>query len=190
VGIWQYLGAIYRAELVSFEIAAPVEIAVERLARVTSPSALLTMFQEALVGRVTASSVVLRYHRPWFSSTFAPVFIGTFTGGRNRTSLEGRFTLPWFAKAILTVWLAIMCLALVINVVSFPNMQGALLQRLATLFMPLLMLVLGVFAANIGWWIGRRDVEYISRRVREALNSGGTEPPNEPDGRRSAVGIG
>jgi sulfite exporter TauE/SafE len=69
-------------------------------------------------------------------------------------------------------------------------LQGALPERLAAVFMPLLMLVLGVFLANIGWWIGRRDVEYISRRIREALSSGGTEPPNEPDGKRSAVGIG
>ena len=170
----RFLGAIFRAEPVSFEIGAPVEIAVERLSRVTVPSVLLTMFQEALVGRVTASGVVLRYHRPLFHYAFAPVFMGSFTGDRNRVSLEGRFTLPRVSKAFLTVWLALMCMVLLVNAASFPHLRGSLPERLAAVFMPLLMLVFGVSLANIGWWFGRRDVEYISRRVREALYSGGT----------------
>src|SRR5437773_7954865 len=137
----RFLGAIFRAEPVSFEIGAPVEIAVERLSRVTVPSVLLTMFQEALVGRVTASGVVLRYHRPLFHYAFAPVFMGSFTGDRNRVSLEGRFTLPRVSKAFLTVWLALMCMVLLVNAASFPHLRGLLAERLAAVFMPLLILV-------------------------------------------------
>lgn len=183
------LGAIYRTERVSFEIEAPVEVAVERLSRVTASSVLRTMFQEALVGRVTATRVVLKYHRPLFRNAFAPVFSGSFTGDRNRASLEGRFTLPLFPKAFLIVWLALMCLVLLVTVVSFPNLRGSLLQRLAAVFMALLMLVFGVSLANIAWRLGRRDVEYISRRVREALVSGDTELSHGPDGRHSASGV-
>jgi len=170
----RFVSAIYRAEPISFEIEAPVEVAVERLSRVTAPSVLRTLFQEALVGRVTASAVVLRYHRPLFRNAFAPVFMGRFTGDRNRASLEGRFTLPWFPKAFLTVWLVLMSLVLLVTVVSFPRSSGSFPERLAAVFMSLLMLWFGVSLANIGWWFGRRDVEYISRRVREALIPGGT----------------
>ena len=164
------VGAICRAEPISFEIEAPVEVAVERLSRVTAPSVLKTLFQEALVGRVTASDVVLRYHQPLFRSAFAPVFKGQFTGDRNRAALEGRFTLPWFAKAFITAWLVLMSLVLLVTIVSFPRLPGSLTERLARVFMALLMLWFGVSLANIGWWFGRRDVEYISRRVREALS--------------------
>jgi hypothetical protein len=167
------VSAIYRAEPISFEIEAPVEVAVERLSRVTAPSVLKTLFQEALVGRVMASDVVLRYHQPLFRNAFAPVLKGRFTSERNRAVLEGRFSRPWFAKAFITIWLVLMSMVLLATIVSFPRLPGSLTERLAGVFMALLMLVFGVSLANIGWWFGRRDVEYISRRVREAL-SGGT----------------
>lgn len=168
------LGAIYRTERVSFDVGLPVEVAVDRLVRVTASSVLQTMFQEALVGRVTATGVVLRCHRPLLHDAFAPVFMGSFTGDRNRASLEGRFTLPRLAQAFLTFWLVLMCLVLLVNGAAFPHSRGPMPERLAALFMPLLMLVFGLSLAIIGWWFGQRDVEYISRRDREALSSGGT----------------
>jgi xanthine/uracil permease len=51
--------------------------------------------------------------------------------------------------------------------------RASLEGRFTPVLMSLLMLVIGVSLANIGWWFGRRDVECISRRVREALISGG-----------------
>jgi hypothetical protein len=41
------------------------------------------------------------------------------------------------------------------------------------MFVAPLMLVPGLSPASVGWWFGRRDIEYIPGRVREALLSGG-----------------
>jgi hypothetical protein len=132
------------------------------------------MFQEALVGKVSPTRVVLRHQRPWFHNSFAPVFIGEFQENGGTAVLEGRFTIPWFVKSVMTFWLGGVCLFLVLASRQIFGNQGPWYEKVIVLIIPLIMLSFGFGFVHLGWWFGRRDIEYISRRIREALLSGGT----------------
>jgi hypothetical protein len=167
-------GALYKSEPVTFRLRTPVEIGAEQLSRATKSSGYRFAFQEALVGSVTTSRVVLRHYRPLFHDRFAPIFVGDFRGEPGGAVLEGRFTLSLFSKVLTSLWLSGVALLFLWTVFNLITGQPPFYRRIAAVLFTVLLFLFGLAFPSLGWWLGKRDIEYITRKVHDSLEQGGT----------------
>jgi hypothetical protein len=163
-------GSLYPSVPLSFEAPGVVSDAVQRLRSAVKRTGWHTPFRESLVGRVSASRVVLRRYRPWMNNGFAPTFVGGFVQRGDRVLLQGALTLHPLIRMFMT--LALSCLAVLLAIglgrlFVRPMMGDELL---------FLVLVLGaalctVALMRVSHWFGRQDVSYIEDRIASALGA-------------------
>ncbi len=159
---------LYPSRPASFAAPGTVDQAVQRLRAVVKRIALQTPFQEALVGKVTASRVVLTRHQPWKRNSFSPAFVGRFVQQPDGARLEGVFTLHPMVKWFMRLWFSFLFLflaAVLGRIVTQPRMGEELL---------LVVIILGMIGFGTGMvWMGRgmgkRDIAFIESAVAGAL---------------------
>jgi hypothetical protein len=167
-------GALNKSQPVTFHLRTPVEIGAQRLSSATKSSGYLFAFQEALIGSVTTSRVVLRHHHPLYQTRFGPIFVGDFRGEPGGAVLEGRFTLSLFSKVVTGLWLSSVALVFLWTVLNLLIGQPPFYTRIASVLFAVLLFLCGLAIPSLGWWLGRRDIEYITRRVHDSLEQDGT----------------
>jgi hypothetical protein len=168
------LGVLYKSQPVTFRVRGPAESGVDRLSRATKSSWFLFADKEALIGSVTPSRVVLRHYRPLFPNRFAPIFVGYFRGEPGGAVLEGRFTLSLFSKALVSLWLSGVAFALLFTLLNLIIGEPPFYKRVAAVAFAALLFFCGLAVPNLGWWLGRRDIEYITQKVHDSLEREGT----------------
>jgi len=128
----------------------------------------------ATIGTVSASNVRLFRIDPFVRNSFKPVFVGAFREERGRTVLEGRFTMHWFAEAILSCSVAALFL-ISVTVTGFligaSRTPGTLpLYPAFTLVLLVLLFWAALFGfVRFGRWLARDHVALISATIRDAL---------------------
>ena len=83
--------------------------------------------------------------------------------------LEGRFTLSLFSKALASLWLSGFAVALLFTLLNLIIGDPPLYKRVAAVAFVALLFSLGLGFPNLGWWLGGRNIEYITRRVHDSL---------------------
>ena len=128
----------------------------------------------ATIGTVSSSNVRLFRVDPFLGNSFTPIFVGAFREEHGRTVLEGRFTMHWFAEAVLSCGVAVLVL---ISVTVTGFLIGASRTPGTFLLYPALGLILVVtlsWVALLGLvrlrrWLVRDHVALISETIRDAL---------------------
>jgi hypothetical protein len=178
------LEVLYGRSPASFEARGSPEEAALSLSHATPSGFLRAGFSSSVVGSVSASRVVLSYHRPFFSNGFAPVFRGYFSVQGGRTVLLGYFALPLFAQGFMTLWfgfVAVFCLGSLVLGPSEAVRGGASAWAglLAGLSMCIAGAIFGLLGLGFVWFakrLARNDPERIARHVRECLGAAAAGP--------------
>jgi hypothetical protein len=165
-------GPLYKPQPVTFHLGTPPDIAVERLSSATKSLWYGFLFEEALIGSVTTSRVVLRHRRPFFHNSFAPIFVGALRSEPGGAVLEGLFTVSLFTEVFMRLWLSGVALVFLRTLLNLIVGQPPLAGRIAAVLNVALMFLAGLTLASLGWWLSRGDIEYISQRVHESIEEG------------------
>ncbi len=150
----------------------PVAEAVSRLRNATQRSVLAAFGRECAVGTVSQERVRLQRVIPLMGNSFKPIFVGSFVERNGRTMLEGRFTLFRSTKILMTVWFTFVLLWTTLASTAVIFDVRLLREQPEMLFLPIagvVLLFLGLGFLRFGWWISRRDVDFLSTVISGAL---------------------
>jgi len=124
--------------------------------------------RQKAVGTVTRSRVSLRRVTPLVGSVFQPIFIGKFEERNGSVVLVGHFTVHWFEKVFMSVWLGGVLLWTAIVVVAV-----AYQRSLENLIFPVLgagMFCAGVAFARFCKLLSRNGTAWLSNVIGSALS--------------------
>ena len=166
----RFFQPLYQRTPVRFVSDFPLEKSITRLRERTKRSA-------SGVGVVSEDKVKLRRSIPFFHNSYQPTFVGRFSTDRNRTVLEGYFTISRSTKILMTIllgfallWTLLSCLFALVIALK-PDRSA---QELPTLFMPLVgvpLIGLGWLGARLGQRLSRGDVAFLSSLIEQALRA-------------------
>jgi len=125
-----------------------------------------------LDGWIRGNRVVLYYRdAAKYRALFRPTFIGRFRERDDKTVLDGRFRMTWFARALLPIWLApgIVCLVVALAHTQLQPQSPGFRIALALLGGVLALMAFGRFALE--WWGRPGDVGAVSQGIRAAVQS-------------------
>lgn len=151
---------------------------VERLKGASVRSAFLFVTKESAVGTVSENKVSLQRVLPMFRNSFKPFFIGQFKYKKGRVVLVGRFTMLWFVKAFMTLWLGFCILWTVMATFA------VIKQKTPCWWFPLA--GIGMFCVGIAFvqgaqWLSRNDVIWLSELITSTLSgTPQTSVPGQP----------
>jgi hypothetical protein len=158
---------LYGSVPATFSSDFPLDESVRRLTAATRRSAFSTLSSEAAVGRVSASGVSLQRVLPYIRNSFKPFFIGEFQTLDGRVVLAGRFTLAWFVKVFMTIWLGF-CASWTVSVAIAVIASSATPKVLP--FGGVLMFTLGCGFVAFAKKLSAKDVPWLSRVIQQALS--------------------
>lgn len=98
-------GLLYGSTSAEFKSAFGLSESVERLRAATRRSAFGVLAEQAATGPVKESRVRLQRVIPIVGNSFKPVFFGRFEVRDGSVYLTGRFTMFFFVKVFMTIWL-------------------------------------------------------------------------------------
>jgi hypothetical protein len=153
---------LYGSQAYDLRSTFGIEESVQRLRASTRRHAFILIAQDVAVGPVSEDRVRLERVSPLFRNSFKPIFYGRFEQRIDGVHLSGHFTMPWFNKAFMTVWLG---LALVFGIhiaANYPWNNAAALAAFG-------MLVFGLLLVSFGKWLSRNDAAWLSAVMQEAL---------------------
>ena len=97
---------LFGSTTVQFPSDFGLEDSVRRLRAVSRKwHSLDNLFTQTAAGFVTVERVRIRRVRPYFHNGFQPYFVGHFAKSGDKAILIGRFTMHWWAKGFMCVWL-------------------------------------------------------------------------------------
>ena len=161
----------FRSIPTAFASDFPASEAVSRLRNATRRSLFSAFFTERAVGPVSHARVRLQRVIPFVGNSFKPIFVGSFVERDGRTMLEGRFTLFRWTKIFMTFWFTFLLLWTTFASIAAVEELG-LRHRPEILLMPVAgigFFFVGLGNLRFGWWISRRDVEFLSNVISGAL---------------------
>lgn len=162
-----FLDLLYGSTAVEFESSFGLDESIARLKAASVRSAFFSLTRQAAVGTVKESRVSLQRAIPMFHNSFKPFFIGRFTVRNGRVVLVGRFSMLWFTKAFMSIWLGF-CLLWTIMTFALPASHNS-----NTWWFPLF--GIGMACAGIGFvcfckWLSRKDAAWLSEVIKNALS--------------------
>jgi hypothetical protein len=161
-----------------FESSFDLEESVERLRAVTRRSSFSDMARETAVGTVKERRVSLKRAIPMVGNSFKPFFVGRFEEADGKIVLRGHFTMHWFAKIFMTVWLGIIILVAIVLVtqgIRSPKAWEGLPVVIA-------MIGAGLGLIKFGQWLSRNDPAWLAQIIRDALRTpGASTMPEKSD---------
>jgi hypothetical protein len=163
---------VYRSIPTVFASDFPAREAVLRLRNSTWRTVFAALLTECAVGSVDEDHVRLQRVIPFVGNTFKPVFVGSFVERNGRTTLEGRFTLFRATKIFMTFWFAFILLWIPIAIIAIASHIGSLRKEPELLLLPVggvTLLFLGLVMLRFGWWVSRRDIDFLSAVISGAL---------------------
>jgi hypothetical protein len=146
--------------------------AVTRLRNSTRRTVFAAFLTECAVGSVSQERVRLQRVIPFVGNSFKPIFVGSFVERNGRTMLEGHFTLFRTTKIFMTVWFAFVLLWTPLALVAVLSDVGSLRKQPDLLLLPVAgvaFFFVGRVFLRFGWWVSRRDVEFLSAVISGAL---------------------
>lgn len=146
--------------------------AVSRLRTATKRSVLSALFTECAVGAVSQERVRLQRVIPFVGNSFKPIFVGSFVERNGRTILDGRFTLFRFTRIFMTFWFTFILLWTTLASIAVVFDVGLRREQPEMLLLPVAgvaMFLAGLGFLRFGWWISRRDVNFLSTVISGAL---------------------
>jgi hypothetical protein len=162
----------YRSIPSAFASDFPAAEAVSRLRNATQRSLFSAFFTERAVGPVSHERVRLQRVIPFVGNSYKPIFVGSFVERNGRTMLEGRFTLFRETKIFMTLWFTFLLLWTVFVTIAVAADVGSRRERPEMLLVPLVgvaFFIAGLGMLRFGWWISRRDVDFLSAVISGAL---------------------
>jgi hypothetical protein len=163
---------IYRSIPTVFASDFPAREAALRLQNSTRRTVLAALFTECAVGSVSQERVRLQRVIPFVGNSFKPIFVGSFVERNGRTMLEGRFTLFRTTKIFMTFWFAFVLLWTPLAFIAVVSDVGLLRKQPGLVLLPVAgvaFFFLGLVFLRLGWWISRRDVDFLSAVISGAL---------------------
>jgi hypothetical protein len=79
-----------------------------------------------------------------------------------------------FSKVITGLWLSGVALVFLWTFLNLLIGPPPFYQRIAAVLFSVLLFLCGLAFPSLGWWLGRRDIEYITRRVHDSFEQRGT----------------
>lgn len=152
---------------VEFESSFGLIESVERLKAATRRWGLFTVSQEVASGIVSEHRVSLQRVIPMVGNSFKLFFVGRFELSGDKVVLRGRFTLHWFVKLFMAVWLGFCGLFAVLGI--FAALRSP--QATPMPFAGLGMLVAGLGIVRLGGWFSRNDPMWLSTVIRNTLST-------------------
>ena len=139
-------------------------------------------FSRAVLGRLSANRIRLRYRRPFVHNSFAPVFVGALQATSSGTRIEGQFRMHRFVRIFLGVWFGfVLIVGSVLFVASLATAFGLTGRQtegdwwIGFVVGPGL-LVFGVVLVRFGKYLGETDRREILAFLRDVLYA--TEIPD------------
>lgn len=158
---------IVGSEPVEFESAYGLNKSIECLRAATSRWGVFALAQQAAVGKVTESRVSLQRVIPMVGNSFKPFFVGRFVQSNGKVRLVGRFTLHWFVKLFIAVWLGGVGFFVIFGTIAaIHSPRNAPLPLTA-----LAMLIFAIGLFRLGGWFSRNDAAWLSDIIRSALSA-------------------
>lgn len=157
-----------------FQSLCPLDVAVERLRRrVVQGNAITALFllfapSDIALGYVKPQNVCLQRVGRSFNNTFKPIFRGVFEKQGDGVSLVGTFTTSRFAKIFTTFWFGFLTIWTLLSLLALPMA----LQRPNAVVFPAFgvgIFVIGYWFLRLCWSISRRDIDFLSSIIRDAL---------------------
>ena len=140
---------------------------IDRLRKATSRHPLASFAEQFAAGPVSASMVRLQRVVPFFGNSFKPVFVGRFVERERRVLLEGHFTV--FRKTALFVLLMLGFLSLLTVVMTAMLLISTSPRDRYAPLLPVGFGILIVALVRFGWWLSRRDLDFLEAVIRTAL---------------------
>jgi hypothetical protein len=162
----------YRSIPTAFASDFPAPEAVSRLRNATRRSVLAAFLTECAVGPVSQERVRLQRLIPFVGNSFKPIFVGSFVERNGRTMLDGRFTLFRFTKIFMTFWFTFILLWTTLASAAVIFDVGLVREQPQMLLLPVggvALFLVGLGFLRFGWWISRRDVDFLSAVISGAL---------------------
>ena len=157
---------LYGSEPATFASELPVEQAVARLRAATARSAFHALLRERAAGKVSEHKVSLQRAIPFVGNSFKPLFVGRFYAAQGRSELRGVFTMHWYVKLFMSLWLGFCVLWTAVALLAVAAKPTELW------FFPLAgigMLIAGTALVAAGKWFARNDRSFLSKVISEAL---------------------
>jgi hypothetical protein len=161
---------------VEFESAFGLEESVERLKAATRRWALFSA-KEVAAGTVTPSRVSLQRVIPMVGNSFKPLFVGRFEQRGAKVFLVGRFTIHWFVKLFMGIWLCGVASSTILGALANDHAR----DRASFLLVGIGMLAFATLLIGFGNWLSRKDPAWLSRVIRESLKSPAAASNNSSD---------
>jgi hypothetical protein len=156
---------LYGSVPAEFESRFGLDESVRKLSTATRRFVFLITKQVA-VGNVSKDGVSLCRVMPFYGNFF--YFFGEFREHNGRVVLSGRFTLSWFAKALMTFWLGF-CLFWT----SLAALAVVLARDPHVWWFPLTGAVMFGVGVAVVWflkWMSRNDIAWLSRVIQDSLS--------------------
>jgi hypothetical protein len=159
---------LYGSRPAEFVSRYSLQESVEKLRAVTARSVFSSLTKQSAVGTVAEHKVRLQRVIPMVRNSFKPFFFGHFEVRNGQTILVGHFTMHWFVKGFMSVWLGF-CLFWTATAVFGELSKPAQVQW----WFPLAgvaMFCLGVVFVRGCQWLSRNDEEWLSAVIRKGLS--------------------
>ena len=155
---------IFGGEKVTFNSAYSPEESEQRLKMNTEGSLYDSWDKTAVISKIKDNKIRLFWHRKYIGNSFHPIFYGTLTVKDNKTVLEGKYTLHWFVKIFLTIWLG------GILATGFLALYAGITEGRLKQLSPFFISVLGIGLAGLalvlfGNWVARDSVDKINEVI-------------------------
>ena len=123
-------------------------------------------------GYVSSKKVYLYRSQTMFGNPYKPVFVGKVVKEQDNVILKGSFTTYIFGKILLTVWIVLVSAMVGFMVLdTYINNHSDFNSTLITAIGIYIVFVLaGVCSMFFGRFQAGDDIEYLSNKIREALN--------------------
>lgn len=151
---------------VEFESAFGLEESVERLRAATRRWALFSP-REVAAGTVTEKRVSLQRVIPMMGNSFKPFFVGRFEQRGAKVFLVGRFTIHWFVKLFMGIWLCGVASSTILGTLANDHIHKPVGLSLVGIGM----LTFATLLVGLGNWLSRKDPVWLSCVIRDALQS-------------------
>lgn len=160
---------LFSSQPASFPSPYSPEQAARQLSASVKRTAFHTLFHQAVVGKVTASSVRVWAYRPFVRNSCALEFVGSFKVRDGATLLEGRFSLHWLTRAFMGAWFCFQVLYALLAVGLLLLKRIAAEEALVFVLFSLLTAGLGLAIFLLGKCFARSDAAFISEVINQSI---------------------
>ena len=149
---------LYPGKTVELASAYSVKDSVKRLSTWVKADNAENRLQGGFLGSVSPGKVIIYYFDPLARSSGGVRFEGSLAEKSGSAVLTGTFKTPKGLRIFFNVLLAVAALFLCYSIIDS-----------GFLFAPVLLLLMWIVLVLVSWWLGRRDIAYISDAVTAAL---------------------